>query len=64
MKAVADMFGGENHIPDSVKVAMKLEDYGKGKPLTARRITTYPFRGMDFCRWFWYNPLREKNFCR
>ncbi len=38
MKAVADMFGGESHIPDSVKVAMKLEDYGKGKPLTARRI--------------------------
>ena len=38
MKAVADMFGGENHIPDSVKDAMKLEDYGKGKPLTARRI--------------------------
>ena len=32
------MFGGENHIPDSVKAAMKLEDYGKGKPLTARRI--------------------------
>ena len=26
MKAVADMFGGESHIPDSVKVAMKLED--------------------------------------
>ena len=38
MKAVADMFGGESHIPDSVKVAMKLEDYGKGKPLTVRRI--------------------------
>ena len=37
-QAVADMFGGENHIPDSVKDAMKLEDYGKGKPLTARRI--------------------------
>ena len=37
-KAVADMFGGENHIPDSVKDAMKLDDYGKGKPLTARRI--------------------------
>ncbi|MBQ7190559.1 MAG: hypothetical protein IJR99_14220 [Kiritimatiellae bacterium] len=36
--AVANMFGGENHIPDSVKEAMKLEDYGKGKPLTARRI--------------------------
>ena len=38
MKAVADMFGGEDRIPDSVKDAMKLEDYGKGKPLTARRI--------------------------
>ena len=37
-QAVADMFGGKNHIPDSVKDAMKLEDYGKGKPLTARRI--------------------------
>ena len=37
-KAVADMFGGENHIPESVKEAMKLHDYGKGKPLTARRI--------------------------
>ncbi len=29
------MFGGESHIPDSVKEAMKLEDYGKGKPITA-----------------------------
>ena len=38
MKAVAEMFGGEDHIPDSVKDAMKLEDYGKGRPLTARRI--------------------------
>ena len=38
MKAVADMFGGMNRIPASVKDAMKLEDYGKGKPLTARRI--------------------------
>ena len=38
MKAVADMFGGKSHIPASVKDAMKLEDYGKGKPLTARRI--------------------------
>lgn len=35
---VAKMFGGENHIPESVLTAMKLEDYGKGKPLTARRI--------------------------
>lgn len=38
MKAVADMFGGVDHIPDNVRDAMKLEDYGKGKPLTARRI--------------------------
>ena len=38
MKAVSDMFGGMNRIPASVKDAMKLEDYGKGKPLTARRI--------------------------
>lgn len=37
-KAVADMFGGMDKVPDSVKDAMKLDDYGKGKPLTARRI--------------------------
>ena len=42
-QAVADMFGGDNHIPESVKKAMKLGDYGSaerpsGKPLTARRI--------------------------
>ena len=36
--AVIDMFGGEDKIPQSVKDAMKLADYGKGKPLTARRI--------------------------
>ncbi len=36
--AVAEMFGGENNIPDNVKKAMILDDYGKGKPLTARRI--------------------------
>lgn len=38
MKAVGDMFGGVDHIPDNVKDAMKMQDYGKGKPLTARRI--------------------------
>ena len=32
------MFGGEGNIPDSVKDAMLLKDYGSGKPLTARRI--------------------------
>jgi len=35
---IAAMFGGEHNIPDSVKAEMKLGDYGKGKPLTARRI--------------------------
>ena len=37
-KSIAEMFGGENNIPDSVKDAMLLKDYGSGKPLTARRI--------------------------
>ena len=36
--AIINMFGGESRIPDSVKDAMLLKDYGKGKPLTARRI--------------------------
>ena len=36
--AVASLFGGEKNIPRSVKKAMLLGDYGKGKPLTARRI--------------------------
>ena len=37
-QSIIDMFGGESKIPESVKTAMKLEDYGKGKPLSARRI--------------------------
>lgn len=37
-QAVADMFGGEERIPASVKKAMLLGDYDAGKPLTARRI--------------------------
>lgn len=36
--AVTEMFGGEVNIPESVKKAMLLGDYGDGKPLTARRI--------------------------
>ncbi len=36
--AVADMFGGKDNIPKSVLDAMKIKDYDKGKPLTARRI--------------------------
>ena len=35
---ISDMFGGEDNIPNIVKDAMKLDDYGKGRPLTARRI--------------------------
>ncbi len=38
LKTVAGMFGGEKFIPDIVRDNMKLEDFGKGKPLTARRI--------------------------
>ena len=37
-KTIADMFGGERNIPDIVRDNMKLEDFDKGKPLTARRI--------------------------
>ena len=37
-QSIIDMFGGESMIPDSVKTAMKLEDYDKGKPLSVRRI--------------------------
>ena len=36
--AIIDMFGGESKIPESVKKAMVLADYDKGKPLSARRI--------------------------
>ena len=36
--AVVNMFGGEDRIPASVKKAMLMVDYDKGKPLTARRI--------------------------
>lgn len=36
--AVAEMFGGEDSIPENVRAAMKMKDYGKGRPLTARRI--------------------------
>ena len=40
MDSVLGMFGvrDANDLPDSVKAAMKLDDYGKGKPLTARRV--------------------------
>lgn len=35
---IIEMFGGEDRIPESVRDAMKMADFGKGKPLTARRI--------------------------
>lgn len=39
LASVSDIYGGENHIPESVKKAMKAGDFdGKGRPLTARRI--------------------------
>ena len=37
-QAIADMFGGPDKIPESVRDAMKLSDFGKGRPLSARRI--------------------------
>ncbi|MBQ6103760.1 MAG: hypothetical protein IJL06_08825 [Kiritimatiellae bacterium] len=37
-QSIRDMFGGEERIPPSVKEAMRLQDYGDGRPLTARRI--------------------------
>lgn len=37
-EAVASLFGDESKIPKSVLDAMKLQDYGLGKPLSARRI--------------------------
>ena len=39
LNTVAELFGGEDHIPDTVKTAMKMQNFGgSGKPLTARRI--------------------------
>ena len=37
--AIIDMFGGEDKIPENVKDAMRLNDYGHGKPLTARQYS-------------------------
>ena len=36
--AIIEMYGGEKNIPESVIKEMRLNDYGHGKPLTARRI--------------------------
>ena len=37
-QAVIDMFGGLSNVPKNVMDVMLMKDYGKGKPLTARRI--------------------------
>ena len=56
-EAVYEYFGGPQNVPDSVTLAMKLEDYGtgntlSGKPLTARRIraTLAAIRPYDLAR--------------
>ena len=38
LNAVTRMFGGRSNIPESVWNAINLQDYGRGAPLTARRI--------------------------
>ena len=38
LNAVTRMFGGRSNIPESVWKAINLQDYGRGAPLTARRI--------------------------
>ncbi len=37
-QSIIDIFGSEDKIPDAVKKQMSLDDFDKGKPLTARRI--------------------------
>ncbi len=37
-QSVVDIFGSEDQIPESVKKQMSLDDFDKGKPLTARRV--------------------------
>lgn len=57
-QSVAAMFGGEDHIPNTVKAVMKLGDYGKGKPLTARRILAVRAAVEDALKSF---PLMKPN---
>ncbi len=38
LRSVADIFGDAKDIPPSVKKALLMEDYNRGKPLSARRI--------------------------
>ena len=38
LNAVTRMFGGRSNIPESVWKAINVQDYGRGQPLTARRI--------------------------
>ena len=61
-KTIADMFGGEDRIPANVKDAMKLGDYGHGKPLTARRACLSPLHQRSPTRPF-VEPVRGKAPC-
>ena len=61
-KTIADMFGGEDRIPANVKDAMKLGDYGHGKPLTARRACLSPLHQRSPARPF-VEPVRGKAPC-
>ena len=45
---IANLFGSEKDIPDSVKNAMCLKDYDKGRPLTAKRINEVRIAIMDY----------------
>ena len=60
-KSIAEMFGGETNIPDSVKDAMLLKDYGCGKPLTARRILAVKDAIEELDRSNIFDPETDKN---
>ena len=55
-QAIADMFGGPDKIPESVRDAMKMADFGKGKPLTARRILAVKTAVDQVARWTRWPP--------
>lgn len=49
LKTVANLFGGdEANIPESVRNKMKLSDYNKGRPLTAKRIRAVELAVMNY----------------
>jgi hypothetical protein len=60
-KSISEMFGGELNIPESVKDAMLLKDYGCGKPLTARRILAVKDAIEELDRSNIFDPETDKN---